>query len=242
MSQNTDESAALVSTYLVGAPRVVKSGKEATVYCCQRHPSQGGGLIVMKVYEALKSREFKDDAVYQEGRVIRDARLRRAYSHKTRAGRGIQFDLWVSHEYETMKTLHAAGADIPRPLAHAGGPVIYMEYVGDETSAAPTLNAVSLSRNEAPAFYTAVMRNVALFLASDCVHADLSAFNVLYWRGRIKIIDFPQAVDPRFNRNALTLLTRDITNVCAYFARYGLRDDANQIARGLWTRWLNGTL
>jgi len=65
---------------------------------------------------------------------------------------------------------------------------------------------------------------------------------VLYWRGQVKIIDFPQAVDPRFNPNAFTFLTRDIENICRYIARYGLERDGQRIAERLWRKFKNAEL
>ncbi len=52
-------------------------------------------------------------------------------------------------------------------------------------------------------------------------------------KGKARIIDFPQVVDPRFNPNALALLTRDIENICRYAARYGLERDGQRIAQQL---------
>ena len=49
-----------------------------------------------------------------------------------------------------------------------------------------------------------------LSLAHDRIHGDLSAYNVLYWRGAVTLIDFAQAVDPRHNDELYTLLERDI--------------------------------
>jgi serine/threonine-protein kinase RIO1 len=69
-----------------------------------------------------------------------------------------------------------------------------------------------------------------------------SAFNILYWQGQITVIDFPQAVDPRFNGTARMLLERDVANVCSYFRRYGLRVDATRIADALWEKYLCGGL
>jgi serine/threonine-protein kinase RIO1 len=57
----------------------VKSGKEATVYRCQAARSTGRELLAAKVYRQLRFRAFRDDAVYQEGRAILDARLRRHF-------------------------------------------------------------------------------------------------------------------------------------------------------------------
>ena len=44
-----------------------------------------------------------------------------------------------------------------------------------------------------------ILRNIALFLGCDCIHGDLSAYNILYQPGTVTIIDFAQAVDPRYN-------------------------------------------
>ena len=46
--------------------------------------------------------------------------------------------------------------------------------------------------------------------AGGLVHADLSAYNLLWWRGRLVIIDLPQAVDPKKNRHAEALFGRDV--------------------------------
>jgi RIO kinase 1 len=82
------------------------------------------------------------------------------------------------------------------------------------------------------------MRNVELFLANNLVHADLSAYNVLVWGDEIRIIDFPQAVDARTNRNARDLLFRDLENVCRHFSRYGIRAESGAIAGRLWNDFL----
>ena len=81
-----------------------------------------------------------------------------------------------------------------------------------------------------------------IFLERDRVHGDLSAFNVLYQEGRVTVIDLPQAVDARTSPNARRLLERDVRNLCRGFARYGVRRDAEAIARELWSRYLRGML
>src|SRR5260221_401525 len=72
----------------------VKSGKEATVYCCQARPSMGADLLAAKVYRPRTNRSFKNDAIYQEGRVILKGQVRRAVEKKTRFGREAQFAIW----------------------------------------------------------------------------------------------------------------------------------------------------
>ena len=219
----------------------VKSGKEATVYCCQARPSMGADLLAAKVYRPRTNRSFKNDAIYQEGRVIKNGQVRRAVENKTRFGREAQFAIWVNYEFEALKALYKAGADIPRPFASAENAIL-MEYLGDRRQAAPALQHVELSRGEARQIFDQLMGNIELWLAHNYIHADLSAYNVLYWRGKACIIDFPQVVDPRFNPNALALLTRDIENICRYAARYGLERDGQRIAQQLWRKFNNAEL
>src|SRR5438309_7575984 len=92
----------------------VKSGKEATVYCCQAHPSTGMELLAAKIYRPRNHRGFKNDAVYQEGRVITNGQIRRAVQKKSRFGRQMQFGMWVNHEFEVLTALYRAGADVPQ--------------------------------------------------------------------------------------------------------------------------------
>ena len=83
--------------WITGPAWVVKSGKEATVYGCEAARSVGAPLLAVKVYRSHANRSFKNDAVYREGRVILDTRMRRAVKNKSRAGRTFQFGSWVAH-------------------------------------------------------------------------------------------------------------------------------------------------
>lgn len=226
---------------ITDVPSIVKSGKEATVYCCRAHPSTGTKFLAAKVYRSRQFRSFKNDAVYREGRVILDERIRRAIKKKTQIGRDVQFASWVEHEFQTLSLLHAAGADVPIPLAQSG-PAILMEYVGDYQLPAPMLKNVSLEPAEVQPLFELLMSNVELWLGCNIVHADLSAYNILYWRGSIKVIDFPQSVDARFNSNAYFFLARDIDKLCRYFARYDVQVNPSQLAEELWTKFLRAEL
>src|SRR5205085_7289278 len=46
----------------------VKSGKEATVYCCAAHPGTGLELIAAKVYRPRMFRQLRNDSRYRQGR------------------------------------------------------------------------------------------------------------------------------------------------------------------------------
>jgi RIO kinase 1 len=220
---------------------VLKSGKEATVYLCEA-PAEANGLLAAKVYRSRDVRRFGNDAVYTSGRIREGHRREaRALVHKSRAGREMAFERWVRDEYETLVLLHRAGCRVPRPVAQSSTAVL-MEYIGDEDEPAPLLAHSRLSRDEARAAWEAVLRDVELMLGCDRVHGDLSPFNVLYWNDAVTIIDFPQAVDARFNQNALPLLERDLERIAEFVARCGFDADARGATRSLWARFLRSDL
>jgi RIO kinase 1 len=225
----------LEDEWITGAPKMVKSGKEATVFCCKAYATEGSELLAAKVYRSRQNRSFKNDAVYQEGRVILDKRLGRAVKNKSRKGRETQFALWLLQEYGILQTLHNAGADVPKPYTVSEDSIL-MDYIGDIDSPAPQLANVTLEPEEALPLFERVLRNVEIALTCNLVHGDLSSFNILYWNGRITVIDFPQAVDPRFNKSAYALLQRDLENVIDYFAEYGVQAHAGRITHDLWAR------
>jgi RIO kinase 1 len=133
-----------------------------------------------------------------------------------------------------MQILSEAGADIPRPYVSSDNAIL-MDYIGDEDTAAPTLNTVSLSAAEASVVFERVVHNIRLMLQYNRVHADLSAYNILYWDGEIRLIDFPQAIDPEENHNSFNIFQRDILRVCEYFISMGVNTDPYRLARQLWT-------
>jgi RIO kinase 1 len=215
----------------------LKSGKEGTVYVCRANPLVGTSLLAAKVYRSRSARNFKNDAVYSEGRSFGKARENRAVKNKSRKGREIQYGAWLGHEWETLVSLSAAGAAVPRPYARAESAIL-MEYIGDEDGPARPLQQVRLVPEEVRPLLAQALESIELFLRCNLVHADLSAYNILYWNGRLVVIDFPQAIDPRMNNNAIELLIRDVDRVCGYFMRYGVQVDPLRIARHLWGKFL----
>lgn len=221
----------------------VKGGKEANVYCCRAYPTMGVNLVAAKVYRPRMFRNLRNDALYRkgretigdEGKQVRGRRDKLAMRKKTDYGQRLRHTTWLANEYEYLEKLAAAGADVPKPLAMNENAIL-MEYVGEKSKPAPTLHETRLDQVEANTLFERLIRNIGLFLAHDCIHADLSAYNVLYREGEIKIIDLPQAVNPYKNPEAQSLLQRDVERVCDYFARYGIRTDPRQLAQALWDR------
>ena len=220
----------------------VKGGKEATVYCCLAHTSTERELLAAKIFRPTMFRAMRNDALYRIGRVtldhesksVRDRRSQRAIEKRTAFGRFLQTASWCQHEFRALADLHAAGADVPEPLA-CGDNAILMEFVGDRDGAAPVLQDVRLTPDEARPLLDRLIENVRLLLESYRVHGDLSAYNVLYWEGEVRLIDFPQAVDAINHPMAEELFRRDVARLCRYFERQGVECDSFGIAHDLWS-------
>jgi len=208
---------------------LVKPGKEAAVYLARKRGNPPR-LFAAKVYRDVLHRSFRDDSVYRAGRFVPDARMRRAVAKGTRRGRPVRFGLWVGRECEVLRRLREAGADVPRVIG-ARGSAILMEYIGDEDGPAPMLRDVRLGVEEARRLFDRIVANLEVFLKAGIVHADLSPYNILYWRGDIRIIDFPQAVDLWVTADAADLFARDVQNVCDFFADFGVRCSTTEVLR-----------
>jgi RIO kinase 1 len=100
-----------------------------------------------------------------------------------------------------------------------------MEFIGDESTAAPKLAQAKLSADALNAAWAQLAENVRSLTAAGLVHADLSAYNLLWWEDRLVIIDLPQAVEFTTNADAFELLHRDIANVADWFGRRGVAID-----------------
>ena len=225
---------------------LVKGGKEASVYCCEAAASVGVELVAAKIYRPRMFRQLRNDKMYQEGRTLlegegrkvkeRDQRLMKAVGQKSAFGAEVSHQSWLLHEFVTLQALYNAGAAVPKPYA-VGNNAILMGYVGDGQIGASPLSELRLERDEAEVLFADAMHNIELMLEHDMIHGDLSAYNILYWEGKITLIDFPQVSHLLVNSNARFILERDITRVCEYFARQGVRSNPREIFFRLWDKY-----
>jgi len=219
---------------------VLKTGKEAEISVVERTAVDGRScLLALKRYRPRtvthkgelqelgfdRAPTFRNDHVYRDGRrFTRRSRDARAIAAMTGYGKTLLNERWHGHEHDIMSRLWEAGASVPYPVeSHDGG--MLMEYVGDTTAAAPRLAQARLAATEVADAYGQLLENLRTFLEVGIVHSDLSAFNILWWRGGLWFIDFPQAVDVAHSPHALDFLHRDLTNICSWFSRRGVATD-----------------
>ncbi|MBO6852039.1 MAG: phosphotransferase [Marinobacter sp.] len=214
------------------------SGKEAQVYVVRC----GDTLRCAKVFKEAQKRSFKQAVEYQEGRKVRNSRRARAMGKKTRYGQKEQEDAWLNAEVDALYRLAAAGVRVPEPLGFVDG-VLLMELVADEEGkAAPRLDDVTLSPEQAFDYHAQVVAEVVRMLSAGLIHGDLSEFNVLVDRNGPVIIDLPQAVNAAGNNNAERMLERDVDNMRRYFGRFAPELLNTDYGKEIWALYESGDL
>ena len=218
--------------------RPLKSGKEAAVYVVLSE----GQIRCAKVYKEANKRGFHKQALYQEGRKVRNSRQARAMEKNTRFGRKQQEEVWQNAEVDALYRLAAAGVRVPQPYNFVEG-VLLMELVADEHgAAAPRLNDLELTSEQALEYHALLIKEVVRMLCAGIVHGDLSEFNVLVDTHGPVIIDLPQAVDAAANNNAARMLERDVNNLAAYFGRFAPELLSTSYGKEIWKIYQSGDL
>jgi RIO kinase 1 len=218
--------------------RPLKSGKEAAVYVVAAE----GQILCAKVYKEAGKRGFHKQAQYTEGRKTRNSRQARAMQKSTRYGREQQEALWQNAEVDALYRLAGAGVRVPRPHNFIDG-VLLMELITDaDGNAAPRLNDLELSCEQALEFHQTLVREVVKMLCAGIVHGDLSEFNILVDRRGPVIIDLPQAVDAAANNNAARMLERDVDNLAAYFGQFAPELLNTRYGKEIWKLYESGSL
>jgi RIO kinase 1 len=207
--------------------RQLKSGKEADVYVVRC----GDETRAAKVYKEANKRGFRQAVDYTENRKVRNSRQARAMAKGTSFGRQQQEAAWQSAE-----------VDVPQPNNFHDG-VLLMELVADEHGdAAPRLNDVPFSEDEARQHHATLISEVVRMLCAGVIHGDLSEFNILLAADGPVIIDLPQAVDAAGNNHAPRMLMRDVANLRNFFGQYAPELLPTQYGPEIWALYAGGLL
>jgi RIO kinase 1 len=224
--------------FIDSVSRQLMSGKEATVYVVRC----GDETRCAKVYKEATHRSFRQAVDYTENRKVKNSRQARAMAKGTRFGRQAQEAAWQSAEVDALYRLAAAGVRVPRPFNFHDG-VLLMELVVDaEGDAAPRLNDVAFSAEDARTHHATLLQEVVRMLCAGVVHGDLSEFNILLAADGPVIIDLPQAVDAAGNNHAARMLLRDVDNLRDFFGRFAPELLATEYGPEIWALYAGGLL
>ena len=218
--------------------RQLMSGKEAMVFVVRC----GDETRCAKVYKEATHRSFRQAVDYTENRKVKNTRQARAMAKGSRYGRESQEAAWQSAEVDALYRLAAAGVRVPKPHNFHEG-VLLMELVTDEHGdAAPRLNDVAFTSEQALAHHASLLSEVVRMLCAGVVHGDLSEFNILLAADGPVIIDLPQAVDAAGNNHAKRMLLRDVENLRDFFGRFAPELLATDHGDEIWALYERGVL
>ncbi len=223
---------------------LLKTGKEAEVFIVERRTLDGdrAALLAHKRYRPTKvtrkgeleelgfsrARTFAHDAKYHEGRKFRYSREQRAVERMTDLGKRILAERWPGQELDTLAVAHQAGVTVPYPVEFTGDGLL-MQLIGDDGVAAPRLVNARLSPEQLRVALAQVVDDLGALTRTGTVHADLSPYNLLWWRDRCWMIDFPQAVDLLQNPHGFDLLHHDVITMTTWLSRKGVVCDGEAL-------------
>jgi RIO kinase 1 len=218
----------------------LKSGKEAEIFLVERRYASGTRLLAHKRYRPRypgkgelraegfsNSTKYRGDSIYKAGWFL-PTRDKRAVMGGSRYGHELAGRLWPIQEWTMLRRAWQAGASVPYPVEQTDHGLL-MEFIGDDSQAAPKLGQARLSPAELSSAWEQLLANLSALTAAGLVHADLSAYNLLWWEGRLVVIDLPQAVEFTTNTDAYDLLHRDVANVGDWFNRHGAGVDVEAV-------------
>ena len=218
--------------------RQLMSGKEAMVFVVRC----GDETRCAKIYKEATQRSFRQAVDYTENRKVKNSRQARAMAKGTKFGRQAQEAAWQSAEVDALYRLADAGVRVPKPYNFHDG-VLLMELVTDEHGdAAPRLNDVALTAEQARTHHAALLVEVVRMLCAGTVHGDLSEFNILLAADGPVIIDLPQAVDAAGNNHAQRMLLRDVDNLRDFFGRFAPELLQTRYGPEMWDLYQRGLL
>ncbi len=197
-----------------GLESPISIGKESNVFSAL---TQDGKRIIVKIYR-LETCDFnimysyiKDDPRYSG---LKDKKRKIIFA-------------WVQREYRNLMLARSAQVSVPTPITFQNN-ILVLEFVGKNGNIAPRLKD-EIPKNKKQ-FLEKIIDNIRKLYKSGIVHADLSAFNILNFDETPVFIDMSQATTTRHPR-AEEFLIRDVTNICNFFKKIGLKVDENKILK-----------
>ena len=222
--------------------RQLMSGKEAMVYVVRCTVGGVSETRCAKIYKEATQRSFRQAVDYTENRKVKNTRLQRAMAKGSKFGRQATEAAWQSAEVDALYRLAAAGVRVPEPYNFCDG-VLLMELVTDAGGdAAPRLNDVVFTPEDAHRHHATLLREVVRMLCAGVVHGDLSEFNVLLAEDGPVIIDLPQAVDAAGNIHAKRMLLRDVDNLRNFFGQFAPDLLPSRYGEEIWSLYEHGAL
>lgn len=194
----------------------LSTGKESVVFHGRYRPNPDAPAqaeCALKVFKTTLT-EFKNRTAFLQGDRRFEARVGKQGARKL-------VRLWAEKEMSNLLRMEEEGVPCPHVVRQRKH-VLVMSFLGKDGVAAPKLKHVELPAGKWAACYATVVENMTtLFRKCALVHADLSEYNILYFRDVPHFIDVGQSVHTTHPR-AREFLFRDCFHVTRFFTSVGV--------------------
>ncbi|EPY30129.1 RIO kinase 1 [Angomonas deanei] len=187
----------------------VSTGKEANVYFAVSGDDTPAALKVYKTSILV----FRDRDQYVSG----EYRFQRYCKSNPRK----MVRTWAEKEARNLNRLQQGGVLAPA-VKLLRQHVLVMEFIGEDGWPAPRLKEVKFPSHSAldQCYLDLCCTIRKMYSRCRLIHADLSEYNLLLYKGRVIVIDVSQSVENDHPR-AMDFLRRDLCNVNAFFRAQG---------------------
>uniref|UniRef100_UPI00398E9DBF serine/threonine-protein kinase RIO3 n=1 Tax=Pristiophorus japonicus TaxID=55135 RepID=UPI00398E9DBF len=196
----------------------ISTGKESVVL-----HANGGSInekmvpteCAIKVFKTTLN-EFKNRDKYIKDDYRFKDRFSKLYPRKI-------IHMWVEKEMHNLTRMQKVGIPCPEVVILKKH-ILVMSFIGQDHVPAPKLKDVKLSTDDMKrAYYQVLHMMQQLYTECKLVHADLSAYNMLWHMGKVWLIDVSQSVELT-HPHGLEFLFRDCQNVSRFFQKSGVAD------------------
>lgn len=187
---------------------VISTGKEAVILHAESDPAYAECVLpkecALKVFKTTLN-EFK----------VRDKYIKYDYRFKNRFSyqnpRKI-IHLWAEKEMHNLMRMRNMGINVPDVIGLKKH-ILVMSFIGENHTPALKLKDAILSAAEWILAYQEVIEMMhKLYNQARLIHADLSEYNILWYKDKCWFIDVSQSIGPEYP-SALEFLMRDCANI-----------------------------
>ncbi len=190
----------------------ISSGKESLIFKVIMNDRTSK---VMKIYK-MSTLKFSNTLEYIKG----DYRFDKEKINRT----NIVY-VWAQKEYTNLNALVNSKVKAPKPYGFYKN-VLLLSYLGTKNSPARQIKDIS---TDFTILYNKLKINLwRMYNTAKIVHADLSEYNILYYRKEPYIIDVGQSVSVK-HPMAEEFLRRDIKNITSFFIKKNVMCDENNL-------------
>jgi RIO kinase 1 len=190
---------------------IISTGKEASLFHAVRDKEE----VAIKLF-LVETSDFRNMSKYIRG----DPRFT-AWKNR----RQLVY-MWAQKEFKNLSRIEGK-VPAPKPIAIHNN-VLVMEFLGEGGRPAPKLKEAQLEDPEK--YYNLVVEALKEMHRLRLVHADLSEYNILDWKGKPYLIDFSAGV-LLDHPDSTEFLRRDIQNVVNFFGKLKVKTDYNRVLK-----------